>query len=52
MKRLYLISILMLCAVMTFAQNDYDTETGIRYFKNENYQSALPYSSGPQRMAV
>lgn len=43
MKRLYLISILMLCAVMVFAQNDYDTETGIRYFKNENYQSALPY---------
>ena len=33
----------MLCAVMAFAQNDFDTETGIRYFMNENYQSAVPY---------
>ncbi|ADV42653.1 SEL1-like repeat protein [Bacteroides helcogenes] len=43
MKKILLTVICTLCAMVVVAQNDYDTETGIRLYKNENYQAALPY---------
>ena len=43
MKKILLTVICTLCAMVVVAQNDYDTETGIRLYKNKDYQAAVPY---------
>ena len=42
MKRILAIWIWISCAMAVFAQS-YDEETGIRLYKNRQYEAAVPY---------